>query len=119
MSFSASVRLSAGVTLIDIGGWVARSEAGALHDMLHDLLGKGRKNFVLNLKEVQHLDSSGIGELASAYATVKKSGGQLKILHLSSKVRDLFSLTNLYMVFEEYPDEQTAIQSFGKANPAS
>ena len=112
VGFGATARQTAGVTLIDIRGSLTLDEASALGEMIHELVAKGYKKFVLNLRDVVYLDSSGIAQLVSGYATVKRHGGQLKILHLSEKVQDLLSVTGLYKVFEEFSDEQTAVDSF-------
>ena len=112
MSFKASARESGNVTVIDISGPLTLSEGYALREMLRDLLDKGRKRFLLNLDEVSYLDSSGIGELVRGYTTIKKSGGELKVLHLSKRVEELLRMVNLCAVIEDYSDEQTAIRSF-------
>lgn len=101
--------------MIDIRGSLTLDEASALGDMVHELVAKGQKKLVLNLRDVGYLDSSGIAQLVSGYATVKRNGGQLKILHLSKKVQDLLSVTSLYKIFEEFSDEQTAVESFAKS----
>jgi len=115
LGFGATARQKDGVTVIDISGSMTLAEASELSDMIHDFVRKGRKKIILNLSEVRYLDSSGIGQLVSGYATVKKNGGQLKILHLSKKVQDLLSVTSLYKIFEDFPDEKTAIASFGQS----
>lgn len=115
MGFGATARQTDGITVIDIVGSITLGEASALGDMVHEMVGKGRKKIILNLRDVSYLDSSGIAQLVSGYATVKRNGGQLKILHLSKKVQDLLSVTSLYKIFEEFSDEQTAVQSFAKA----
>ena len=79
-----------------------------------DLLAKGNKKILLNLAEVNYIDSSGIGELVSAYTTVKNQGGELKLLKLTKKVHDLLQITKLYTVFDVKDDEATAISSFTK-----
>ena len=68
-----------------------------------------RTNIVLNLGDVDYIDSSGIGELVSAYTTAKGRGGELKLLHLTKKVHDLLQLTKLYTVFDVYTDESIAL----------
>lgn len=112
MGFGATARLQDGITVIDIAGSITLGEASALREMVHELVHKGRKRIILNLRDVQYLDSSGIAQLVSGYATVKRNGGELKMVHLSKKVQDLLSVTNLYKIFEEFSDEQTALRSF-------
>lgn len=76
------------------------------------LLDDQRTRILLNLADVDYIDSSGIGELVSAYTTAKGRGGELKLLHLTKKVHDLLQLTKLFTVFEVYSDESTALKSF-------
>ena len=114
MSFKATPRESGGVTLVEVSGRITLGEGSAvLRAMIRDLLEKGQKRIILNLGDVNYIDSSGIGELVSAFTSVKKQGGELKLLHLTRKVHDLLQITKLYTVFDVYSDEQTAIQSFG------
>ena len=112
MAFNVSVRQVGSVTLVTIAGSVMWAEAEALHDMFRDLLAKGQKRIVLNLSSVKHLDSSGIGALAWAYVTVRKAGGELKMIHLSKQVQYLMELTSLYKIFEDFADEESALKSF-------
>ena len=72
----------------------------------------GKKKIVLNLGDVTYIDSSGIGELVSGFTTVTNQGGQLKLLSLTKKVKDLLQITKLYTVFEVHDDETAAIRSF-------
>ena len=115
MACGATARQKNGVTVIDISGCITLAEGGELIEMVHDQVRKGRKQIILNLRDVEYLDSSGIGQLVSGYATAKKNGGELKILHLSKKVQVLLSVTSLYKIFEEFSDEQSAVQSFRQA----
>jgi anti-sigma B factor antagonist len=86
-----------------------------LRDSVRDLLSKGQKRILLNLADVNYIDSSGIGELVSAYTTVRNQGGELKLLNLTRKVHDLLQITKLYTVFDIKDDEASAIASY---NPA-
>ncbi len=114
MSFKATPRESGSVTVVEVSGRITLGEGSAvLRTMIHDLLAKGQKRIILNLGDVNYIDSSGIGELVSAFTSVKKQGGELKLLHLTRKVHDLLQITKLYTVFDVYSDEQTAIRSFG------
>ena len=113
MSFKVTPRESNGVTLIDVSGRITLGEGSALlRQMIRELLSKGQKKIVLNLADVNYIDSSGIGELVSGYTTVKNQGGELKLLHLTKKVHDLLQITKLFTVFDVHSDEQTAIRSF-------
>ena len=77
-----------------------------------DMVTKGQKKLLLNLADVTYIDSSGIGELVSGFTTVTNSGGQLKLLNLTKRVKDLLQITKLYTVFEVFDDEAEAIRSF-------
>ena len=77
-------------------------------------MAKGQKKILLNLGDVSYIDSSGIGELVSAFTSVRNQGGELKLLHLTKKVHDLLQITKLYTVFDVKDDEAAAIAAFGK-----
>jgi anti-sigma B factor antagonist len=101
------------VTVIDAAGRVTLGEgASAFRDSIRDLAAKGNKKLLLNLSEVSYIDSSGIGEMVSGFTTVTNNGGQLKLLGLSKRVKDLLQITKLYTVFEVFDDETAAIRSF-------
>jgi len=101
------------VTVIDAGGRITLGEgASAFRDIIRDMSAKGNKKLLPNLSEVSYIDSSGIGEMVSGVTTVTNSGGQLKLLGLSKRVKDLLQITKLYTVFEVYDDEAEAVRSF-------
>lgn len=83
-----------------------------IRDAIRDLVSKGQKSILLNLGDVNYIDSSGLGELVAAYTTAKSQGAELKLLNLSKKVHDLLQLTKLYTVFDVYDDETIAIAAF-------
>jgi anti-sigma B factor antagonist len=113
MNLRATPRENGGATIVDMSGRITLGEGSAmLREMVRDLLGKGQKKIILNLADVNYIDSSGIGELVSGFTTVKNQGGELKLLHLTNKVRDLLQITKLYTVFDVHSDEQAAIRSF-------
>jgi len=90
-----------GVTIVDCSGRITLGEGSVvLRDAVKELLSKGDKKLLLNLGDVNYIDSSGIGELVSAYTTVKNQGGELKLLNLTKKVHDLLQITKLYTVFD-------------------
>jgi anti-sigma B factor antagonist len=113
MSMKYTTREVDGVTILDLSGRITLGEGSVtLRDAVKDALSKGSKNILLNLAEVDYIDSSGLGELVSAYTTVKNQGGQLKLLHLTAKVHDLLQITKLYTVFDIMDDETSAVGSF-------
>jgi anti-sigma B factor antagonist len=102
-----------GVAVLDLSGRITLGEGSVqIRDAIRDLLGKGRKNILLDLGEVNYIDSSGLGELVSAYTSARNQGAALKLLKLTKKVHDLLQLTKLYTVFDIYDDEAAAIASF-------
>ena len=113
MSMKASIRRVEGVTIVDLSGRIKLGEGSSvLRDIVKDLLSKGEKNILLNLGDVSYIDSSGIGELVSAFTSVRNQGGELKLLHLTKKVNDLLQITKLYTVFDVKDDEVAAIGAF-------
>ena len=109
----ASSRQVNGVTVVDMSGRITLGEGSVvLRDTIRDLLGKGEKKILLNLGNVTYIDSSGIGELVSAFTSVRNQGGELKLLKLTKKVHDLLQITKLYTVFDIKDDETAAVGSF-------
>ena len=103
------------VTIIDVAGRITLGEnTKAFRDLIREQAAGGRRKILLNLADVTYIDSSGIGELVSAFTTVKNSGGELKLLNLTKKVHDLLQITKLYTVFDIKDDEATAISAFTK-----
>ncbi len=113
MSVKLTTRQVGDVTVIDAAGRITLGEGSStFRDTLRDLASSGHKKLLLNLGEVSYIDSSGIGELVSGFTTVTNHGGQLKLLNLTKRVKDLLQITKLYTVFEVYEDEAAAIRSF-------
>jgi anti-sigma B factor antagonist len=108
-----SIRQVDGVTIMDCSGRITLGEGSViLRDAVRDLLAKNQKKILLNLGEVTYIDSSGIGELVSAFTTVRNQGGELKLLNLTKKVHDLLQITKLYTVFDVKEEEASAIKAF-------
>jgi len=104
-----------GVSIVDMSGRITLGEGSVvLRDTIRDLIGKGEKKILLNLGDVTYIDSSGIGELVSAFTAVRREGGELKLLKLTKKVHDLLQITKLYTVFDIKDDEAAAIKAFTK-----
>ena len=115
MTMKSSTRQVDGVTIVDLSGRITLGEGSVvLRDLVRELLSRGNKNILLNLGDVTYIDSSGIGELVSAYTTVRNGGGDLKLLNLTKKVHDLLQITKLYTVFDVRDDEAAAIQAFAR-----
>ena len=113
MSVKLSTRQVGDVTVIDAVGRITLGEgASTFRDTIRDLAAKGDKKLLLNLGEVSYIDSSGIGELVSGFTTVTNHGGQLKLVGLTKRVKDLLQITKLYTVFDVYDSETSAVRSF-------
>ena len=115
MSIDLRTRVSNGVTIVDLRGRITLGEGTAtVRDTVRDLLSLGQNRILLNMGDVNYIDSSGIGELVSAFTAAKKQGGELKLLNLTKKVHDLLQITKLYTVFDVKDDEALAVKSFSK-----
>jgi anti-sigma B factor antagonist len=113
VSVKITTRQVDGVTVLDLSGRITLGEGSVqLRDAVRDLLSKGQKLILLNLGNITYIDSSGIGELVSAFTTVKNQGGELKLLNLTRKVHDLLQITKLYTVFDVRDDEAGAVKAF-------
>jgi len=113
MDLKATNRDIGSATVVDISGRITLGEgSAALRTLVRQLLDHGRKQIVLNLADVNYIDSSGIGELVSSFTAVKKEGGELKLLNLTKKIHDLLLITKLFTVFDVHTDEQKAVSSF-------
>jgi anti-sigma B factor antagonist len=101
------------VTVVDIVGRITLGEeTGQLRDTVRNLIAAGQKKIVLNLANVDFIDSSGVGELVSSFTAVRNAGGDLKLFSLSKKVQDVLNVTKLYTIFDIKDDEFTAVKSF-------
>ena len=106
-------RQAGDVTVLDMSGKITIGEGSvALRTAVRRLLEEGKKRILLNLAQVSYIDSSGIGELVSSYSATNKENGQLKLLNLTQKIRDLLTITKLLTVFDTYDSEADALNSF-------
>ncbi len=113
MSMKVSTRQVDGVTIVDLSGRITLGEGSVtLRDTIRGLAAKGAKKILLNLGDVNYIDSSGVGELVSAFTSVKNAGGELKLLNLTKKVQDVLQITKLYTVFDIHDDEAHGVSSF-------
>jgi anti-sigma B factor antagonist len=104
------------IAVIDFSGAITLGEGtSTLRTMVRELVGKGHRKILLNLGDVNYIDSAGLGELVSAHATVRKASGDLKLVQLNERVRDLIQITRLFTVFDVQPNEPAAIRSFNTA----
>jgi anti-sigma B factor antagonist len=107
------------VAVLDISGRITLGEGNVmLREIVRELADKGNKKIVLNLGEVQYVDSSGVGELVKVHTTLRNQGGQLRLVNLNKRVNDLLQMTRLSTVFDIERDEASAIRSLGGDVPS-
>ncbi len=94
------------------GKIVIGDEVTSLREKVKELLQAGEKNILLNLLNVNYVDSTGIGALVGSFTTIRGQGGQMKLCSLSSKVEDLLVVTKLLTVFDVFKNEEEAVKSF-------
>jgi anti-sigma B factor antagonist len=108
-----------GAAVIDISGRITLGEGNALlREAVRGLIESGHRHIVLNLAEVQYMDSSGLGELVKTHTTVRNNGGELRLVNLNNRVNDLLQMTRLSAVFDIAADEATAIRSLAGDSPS-
>ena len=108
-----SERQAGDVTILDLSGSVRMGDGAlSLRNSIRGLNDQGKKKILLNLAGVKNVDSSGIGELIANYTTLSRDGGQLKLLSLTEKIRDLLVITKLLTVFDSFDSEAEALNSF-------
>lgn len=102
-----------GIRILDLKGRLTVGEEVALlRERLREEIAAGRKQIILNLEEVDYIDSTGLGSLVICYTSLQKAGGALKLLHVNRRNIELLVLTKLTTVFELFGDEQDAVNSF-------
>jgi anti-anti-sigma factor len=105
ISAKASVRYSGKVAIFGLSGRIAVADgSGVIRNTIRDLVNAGHKNILLNLQEFKHIESSGLGEMVDAYATVSNMGGKIKLPNVHSKVSDLLRATEIYSVFVTFAE---------------
>jgi anti-sigma B factor antagonist len=101
------------VTVLDLKGKLLMGETDeALRKKVKDLADGGKSKILLNLSDVPYMDSAGLGGLVSCFTTVNNKNGKLKLLGLTTRLKDLLSITKLLTVFETFESEEEAIRSF-------
>ena len=102
-----------GVVILELSGkLMGGPDADALSETLKTLIHEGVKNVIINLEKVKWVNSTGLGILISGYSTMKKNGGELKLLKVSHRIENIFIVSKLYTVFESFNDKDEAVQSF-------
>ncbi len=113
MQLQGTCRDVGDIAVVDFSGKITLGEGSAtLRNLIRGLVDSGRRKIPLNLADVDYIDSFGIGELVGAYTTVRSAKGELKLVHLTKRVRDIIQITWLFTVFDVQPDEASAVRSF-------
>lgn len=106
-------RSAGNVKVLDLSGQITFTQGDQLFkDKIHSLIHQGHKNILVNMADVTHVDSAGLGELVSAYTTVTKAGGTMKLVNLTKRLTDLLAITKLLTVFDTFESEQDALTKF-------
>jgi anti-sigma B factor antagonist len=112
VNFSATIRHVDQVSIVELSGHFTSFASGALRDTIAELTRQKRKQIILNVTALEYLDSSGVGEVVRCYMSVIKQGGEMKVVGLTPKIEEILKITQLYQVFQEFDNEQSALQSF-------
>jgi len=102
-----------GVAILEMSGkLMGGPDSEAFNEIVKTLIHEGTHNVIVSLERVKWVNSTGLGILISGYSTLKKSGGELKLLKVSDRIENIFIVSKLYTVFESYQDEDEAVRSF-------
>jgi anti-sigma B factor antagonist len=116
MSFSLKTRKLDSVTVLDMFGQLTIGEpVGLFKNTVQEEIDRGERHFVINLGQVSHVDSSGLGQLIAAYVSIRKQPGNVVLLNLTARIKDLLQMTKLLTVFESFSDEARAVEAAKKA----
>lgn len=110
---NVNVRQAGDVTILDLKGKITIGSGDvALRQAIQEVMGGGANKVLINMADVSTIDSSGIGELVSAYTTATNRGARLKLINLPAKVTDILTITQLITVFDVYDSEAEGVASF-------
>ena len=113
MALQGTTRVVGEIIVVDFSGKITLGEGSSLlRKTVKELIDRGYRKILINLDDVDYIDSSGIGELVSAFTTVQNAKGELKLLNLTKRVHDLLQITRLFTVFDVQSDEENALRAF-------
>jgi anti-sigma B factor antagonist len=113
VKMTTNTRVVGGVTIVDLSGRIVLGEGSAgVRDLVRELISEGIRKILLNLRNVDYVDSSGLGELVCAFTSMRSHGGELKLLNVTRRVRSLLQITKLMSIFEITDDEAASLESF-------
>jgi len=101
-----------GVIILALKGRLTVGEASSIREKVNEVLAKSLSKLILDLSEVDYIDSTGLGSMVICYTTIKKAGGALKLVNLNKRNIELLLLTKLHTIFEVFSDERDAVNSF-------
>lgn len=109
-------RVADGITILDMSGKLVLDDGDSIfRDRVTDLLARGQKQILVNMQDVTYIDSAGVGALVGKMLSVRRAGGDLKLLHLTPRSNRVMTITKLLTVFEAFADEAEAVRSFKAA----
>ena len=113
MPLTVTQKQAGDITILEVSGRIVLGdETAAFRNAVRELISAGKKKILLNLGEVSYIDSSGLGELVGAFTTVRREGGEIKLLNLQKRVRDVVQIVKLETLFEPFDDEAAALAAF-------
>ncbi len=113
MSIDLHQREHEGITIVDLKGRLTvGEEASQFREYMKTIIGTGIVNVILNMKDVDYVDSTGLGALVMVFTSQQKAGGKIKLEHLGRRQIELLVMTKLATTFEIFDDEQDAVNSF-------
>jgi len=101
-----------GVDILSLKGRLTVGEASSVREKVNAVIAAGTVNVLLNLQNVEYIDSTGLGALVICFTSLKKAGGALKLVNPNKRNVELLLLTKLHTIFEVFADEQDAVNSF-------
>ena len=102
-----------GIAILDMSGkLMGGPDAEAFNEVLRTIMHEGVNNFIVNMEKVKWVNSTGLGILISGYTTVKRAGGELKLLKVTARIENIFIVSKLSTVFHSFEDEDEALRSF-------
>ena len=120
MNLTSNMRQDGDVIILGFTGRIILGEeSAAFRERICDLLAEGHRKILLNLVDVNYIDSTGLAHLVGALVSVRKLNGEIKLLDLSNRIRDLLQITKLHTILESFDNEATAVESFVHSVAAS